>query len=508
MTTTIEDSRYLDYLDWTLTSGLWDGKPISWKQGADAIQELYAKALLNILSQDPREELATQLAYIGSPPQTKPLIAKEIQALQFSDGEVMPIGLGKSLSKFWKKHKTEILIGLAIAVVVTVVVVVAVTTGGTAVPAIAGAGAGFEVLDELTKADPLPKSVAAKIPPKPMPQFDHRGITLNDEHVPFNEILNTFPQLTPHPANFLNPPNLPSLFDPLYPIPDFPPPQQGEIPLYTNPEFIPVAGRPRPAQKLWISDFVSVIGKEMQDPELFDPNITIERERTPNSSKFSTPGQTLPHLRIYGINGMNTDLAQAQSHANYVAQFARGISIDWIHNATHGPLIDILEIFTCNYHGHSPNTAKLLQENWINFHETHKDNPYLKLLQFCHSQGAIHVRNALENLPEEIRKRVIVIAIAPAAIIPKESCYDSFMYACKGDLVPMGEMFALSLQRDPDTFKAPPEFIENFIAYRDQIIWVDPDPDTTNAHDFQNPAFIKRIKEHIEDHVKREGMYP
>ena len=46
----------------------------------------------------------------------------------------------------------------------------------------------------------------------------------------------------------------------------------------------------------------------------------------------------------------------------------------------------------------------------------------LKFLMICHSQGAIHVRNALLDYPPNLRSRIIVVAVAPGAYIYRKSC--------------------------------------------------------------------------------------
>src|SRR5258708_34098583 len=116
--------------------------------------------------------------------------------------------------------------------------------------------------------------------------------------------------------------------------------------------------------------------------------------------------------------------------------------MDWVYNRTHSGPIDVLEIFGFNFNGYSPYTAALLVQNWVDFHEKNKNNPDAKYLQFCHSQGAIHLKNALVGAPQEIRNRVMVVAIAPAAIVSRKICFNSFNYACKTDLVHYGEMLA------------------------------------------------------------------
>lgn len=47
---------------------------------------------------------------------------------------------------------------------------------------------------------------------------------------------------------------------------------------------------------------------------------------------------------------------------------------------------------------------------------------------FCHSQGAVHIRNALIDYSPELRERIIVVAIAPGAYVYKEICASVIHY--------------------------------------------------------------------------------
>ena len=64
--------------------------------------------------------------------------------------------------------------------------------------------------------------------------------------------------------------------------------------------------------------------------------------------------------------------------------------------------------------------VRQLHKMWNSFFE--KSSANAKFLMVCHSQGAIHVRNALLDYPPELRERILVVAITPAAYIYKVTC--------------------------------------------------------------------------------------
>lgn len=224
------------------------------------------------------------------------------------------------------------------------------------------------------------------------------------------------------------------------------------------------------------------------------------------SRSFITPGSRQSSCRIGGINGINISLDDAIGHASYLSSFTPNHSVEWVYNHSNGPLTDLAEIISLNYLGQSPNTGKLLRENWLEFHEQNMGNPHAKYLQFCHSQGTIHVRNELVKLPKEIRDRIIVVAIAPAAIVPRELCYDSFNYASKKDIVHVGEViFAGAMDsKEYGTSK----FVEMVYETREQLILLEPHPDATDIdHGLQSPTFKKQIEYHIKFHLESKGEY-
>ncbi|MDE3045868.1 MAG: hypothetical protein KGJ02_04405 [Verrucomicrobiota bacterium] len=435
------DYDFSDYTEWALATGLWDGRPITWQEAPHFQDQVAARITQLFFSREPSDPtfdaLAAQLAWLGTPPDGRELLLRDIQALVFSKGEILQAGFRKSASKFWKKHKTAILIGL-----------------------------GAAALDELNKkAAPEPKkrlpppteTVAQTEAPPPFPEglvYLENGVLLNGEYLTYQQILQAA-----RCEDLFNPP------PPTFPI-------------------------------------------DAQSPRFFPyEQITIEPTYPPPFlSKIEPCGYHNPQCLISGINGMHTSSAQAQNHAHYIKQLAGGQDIEWVYNKSNGLLPDLGEIFTMNYLGYSPNTAKELGEKWTAFHEANKDNPNAKLIHICHSQGAIHTRNTLLSLPPEIRDRVIVIAIAPGAVVPDHLCYRSFNYASKNDPVPRGEIlfFGLLDSNEVGTSKALEEAFKN----REQLILLEPHPDAGLIdHDFQSPTFKKKIEEHIQDYLNKNGEY-
>ncbi len=241
-------------------------------------------------------------------------------------------------------------------------------------------------------------------------------------------------------------------------------------------------------------------------PILMNPDIPLPI-REP-SSRLATIEDRTPHLRIGGINGMNNSKEDIFSNMQYLLSFVPDQSIDWVHNRSHGSVVDLAEIFALNYWGYSPNTERLLSENWTAFHEENKDRPHAKYLQVCHSQGTIHVRNALAKLPKDIRDRVMVVAVAPAAVVPKESCFRSFNYACKGDIVPSSELVFAGMLDSNENDCGISKLLERTIEYYEQIIWLKPDPNANkNVHSFQNLVYRKPIEFRINDYLNNNGEY-
>ncbi len=548
MTIELEDSIVSDdiasYLDWALEMGLWDGRPVSRLEASEFHDEV-AKRLISLLEENPDnpvfESLMAQLAWLGTPQAGQTLLARDIQQLDFSKSDlILQAGLKRSLSKFWKKHKKEILIGVIIVAVVTVVVVVSVTTAGTGAGA-AGAlgGAALAACDGIKDAPKKePPSIEAprrlpdqSLPPSPQLVFEETGISFDGQFTSYSNILLNQPEPTlpsfTH-LDWLNRNELPSdIFNqhatPKIEWPKVDPPTFLDVqPHYATswdnflnqdiPNPIPVpkeqpfevneslafeaTEHPPEVKKSWMMGFLEMVGEKV----LEQPDMLMPENNRQISTIFSTPGKRVPWLAFGGGNGMNTTMEEAISHANHIAQYTEGFSVDWVYNNSHGPVVDLLEIVTLNLRGFSPHTATLHRQQWKQFHENNFQRPNAKYLQFGHSQDSIHIFNALKKTPKEIRNRVIVILLGPAVVIPKGLCFRVRHYACEGDPIPFGEVL------DSGVFGGILKGLPVASKHED-VIWLKRTPDTTSPHSFQGPPFKPVIKLHVDDYLEKDGEY-
>ena len=252
-----------------------------------------------------------------------------------------------------------------------------------------------------------------------------------------------------------------------------------------------------------INDSVALV--QNSSAKFFDPS-SLERKSLV-SVPFLIPGEKNTNCKIGWINGIGNSFNESIDNAAYIQRLASGHTIQGIYNCSHTPAIDLLEAAILNHQGFSPITAKLLQNQWREFHEANRDRPNAKFLQICHSQGYIHVRNGLEGAPQEIRDRVIVIAIAPAAVVPKRLCFQSYNYASQRDFVYKLEPSTLTVEALTIDDVLIPTFGEP-INHLDELIILSPHPDAPKFdHPIQSPTFQRVLKDLLADYKQHEGEY-
>lgn len=188
-----------------------------------------------------------------------------------------------------------------------------------------------------------------------------------------------------------------------------------------------------------------------------------------NSHCYELDGlPNLPNnLGIGFINGIWNNSKDAKSSAQYVSRLAGGYNIHGVYNATHGTDIDLLECqLGLKFIATDP--VRQLHKMWNSFFEKSSKNS--KFLMICHSQGAIHVRNTLLGYPPELRNRILVVAIVPAAYIYKETCADVIHYRAKSlrDFVPRLDKSGAEREKDSivtlDSHSDAPYFDHEFMS--------------------------------------------
>jgi hypothetical protein len=516
-----DQDLFLHYANWALDTGLWNGREID-PSGVNAFKDAVVEKIVSkLFSQDEEsyafQKMAADLAFVGARQREDEEIIAELVALQaFQNGGVIPAGFCKSVKKFWKKHKVEILVGIAVVAVITAVAVGALCVAGAA------AAGGAMIPDESKKAkepsapEPQPtETQSAFEKPSVEHHFSRMDLSLNKDEVYFNGKSLAYNDAL-EPKTIAG--SIYEYYDDLYKqgqdnpffqsrkIPNFlpkenatssgdlqihePPTFYRDIPVYSSKNLPPVTDKTS-----WVFRMIDW-GLSDNNDAMTDPMPVLENA---SSQVFRTLGEQRKDLAVFGINGINTSLHESIHHAEYLAQFTKGLSVTWVHNHSNGALVDIGECIAVNFPGASPNTKNLERDQWIAFHKANLDNPKAKCLHFCHSQGAIHTKNALQSVPKEIRERVIIVAIAPAAIITDDQCYKAYNYASKLDKVYLAEMMSHSLG-DLERAKQALEALEH-------LILLEPHEGATGLdHNFESPTFLEPVCGRLQQYLQSMGV--
>jgi RHS repeat-associated protein len=209
-----------------------------------------------------------------------------------------------------------------------------------------------------------------------------------------------------------------------------------------------------------------------------------------SSKTFDLSANGFPNLPndlgVGFINGIWNDAKGSRESAEYLSKLAGGYNIHAVFNATHGTCADLKECKKgLNYIATEP--VRQLHKMWNSFFE--KSSANSKFLMICHSQGAIHVRNALLDYPPELRERILVVAIAPAAYIYQETCAKVIHYRAEWwrDFVPRFDKAG---------------------ARREKHSIITPASDSKASafdHEFMSPTYQERLRWHITNYIQTQG---
>lgn len=486
-------------------------------------RHLEERILRYLFSNDPVgtqfQQAVACLAWIGTSSQNKSLLERDISELKlFASNDVIQCDLSKGIRKaarFLAKHKTEILVGAAL--VATGVGIAAVTgyalSVGVGGVIVAGAGSIFskeegepnlhipQIVPLCTKQD---LAALQQAPVSPLPQLilpsstsellvTPEGIWANGQFYP-NQLLESslFSEELARSSPFFPYPNWPLAYGMESAVPG----SQISLPESMASVFTP-------SERAQVD-----LPMERVIPVPSDTISTKEPKRF-ISCAFTIPGTKSTSGHIGWINGICNNFEDSKNSGIYLQNLAGGHTISGVYNCTHSAIADLPESAFLNHFGFSPVTAKLLQNEWKTFHEANSDQPNAKLLIVCHSQGTIHVKNALEGLPAEIRDRVIVVAIAVAAVVPKRLCFKAYNYASEKDIV---HKFEPGPARPLEPYVIDDVIIPRFgdapIDDRAELIILPAHSAATGIdHAFQSPTFQDVLERALGDYEKHGGKY-
>lgn len=217
-----------------------------------------------------------------------------------------------------------------------------------------------------------------------------------------------------------------------------------------------------------------------------DATLSIKYEPPPpaleRSSIYETGGQELSDGKmIMTINGICTNYAQAMEHSRYISNFAGGANVHGVHAASYGMKYDLCRA-RIEYNNTATEPVRLLHQVWNN--HFNKAGYNASILATAHSRGAIEVKLALLTYDKELRKRIYVIGIAPAAYIDPNTCGGVRHYLSKNDFVPKID-------------------ISGARKFASTIYTLDPHPNATwPDHGLESPTFFEPLRRTIEEYLK------
>lgn len=208
---------------------------------------------------------------------------------------------------------------------------------------------------------------------------------------------------------------------------------------------------------------------------------SYEREKTQRHD-LGLPNPT--ELAITIVNGIHSLVKNLKEVSHKISAMAGDINIHMVHNAPRGAVItDLVRSFFRLYFHIRFSAEKALCSEWdARLKSLPQDIP---ILHYCHSEGAIITRNALEVY--ENNQRIIVVAIAPGGYISKELCKEIHHYCSTHDIVPLCDVLGRLRCKDTTTI---------LDRHPEASFW---------DHDFNSKTYEVTIKNHVELYINEYG---
>jgi RHS repeat-associated protein len=198
---------------------------------------------------------------------------------------------------------------------------------------------------------------------------------------------------------------------------------------------------------------------------------------------YTLEGVQSAWLGIGYVNGMLTTFLTALYGAGYISEMFAGMEIDGVYNGTGGLEHDLRRARKEIFDFAAFETVGITHGNWDRFFA--RAEPGGVYIQFCNSEGAPIVRNALMCYDPELRMRIIVIAIAPAAYMIPGTCLEAVHFASTSDLVPRFDSIGRSLAGN-------------------SVRWLQPHPSVKGMdHGLRSPTYYGPVRELAELYMER-----
>jgi len=194
-----------------------------------------------------------------------------------------------------------------------------------------------------------------------------------------------------------------------------------------------------------------------------------------------------PNIRIGWINGMATTYRRSRQLANHLSMLTKGHNIHGVYNSTCNPIADFGRCVAELLFKIPMDPGYLLHKQWDSFL---KDAPAeVRCLQFCFSEGAIQVKNALKTYNQKLRQQIFVVAICPGGYIDPATCGDVLHYRAR-------------FYRDP----VPYLDVLGMIKEAGKIVTLESHPSAAwFDHDFTSPTYKEYIRAHTENFLQNKG---
>jgi hypothetical protein len=192
-------------------------------------------------------------------------------------------------------------------------------------------------------------------------------------------------------------------------------------------------------------------------------------------------------------NGIDTLKEKALELGQFVHAGLEGVNVHVLYNATTGIAGDVLE-WGLNVSEKFLTPAIALHIQFIRHHFEHY--PDKELLFITHSCGGAVLKSALNEIPPELREKIVIMNIGGGAYIPKTLCKNAKNYISTRDFVSF--LSNLVARR----FLVPANNFSNLLDCK--FVLLKPEPGSKIVdHGIFEPTYQKKLKELMSSYLQR-----